>query len=119
MADLLQPIMGIGLLGGGIYAIVRRRSMAEKMALQIDKNDWWVKWSRVDYSPEYFRFMYLAGGIFCIFGGGLLSISSLFGGKIPHNPIADTVIWFLVVSVFALGLGCTVYMNIEFRVPRK
>lgn len=68
------------------------------------RDAWWAARTKWDYSEEYFRSLYLFGGIFSI-AAGLLAIICTFLGGPEHEPnsIAETAISVYVMALFGFG----------------
>lgn len=113
----LLTLLATAYLVGGIVIIHRRRPWADKMAKRIEKSWWidWVRWTRMDYSSEYFRLQYLASGIFFIAVAMLIFLSVALGGK-NHDPnsVGSYILPALVISLFTSGFLYIMYVSYRF-----
>ena len=106
-------LIGIAGILGGVYVLVRRRSLAKANAKYMAGR---YEWTGVDYSEEYFRFLGTVGGIFFIFSGVMALLSYLFrDSQGTPQALAGYAMYGILVLVFIGGIISILYTRLRFR----
>jgi intracellular septation protein A len=101
--------MGIGGVAAGIFLLVRRKSLAKANEKSMVGRG---KWTRFDYSEDYFRFLGTFGGIFFILAGALSLVSGFFR---ESNPVGVGYILYGIVAIIFLAFLISIpYVYLKF-----
>lgn len=103
-----------GFLIFGTIALIKHKSFAGKTAEQL-KNRRFIKWTRFDYSENYYRLLYKFGGIIFIAESILIFLSVLFGGK-EHRAesIGNYIVPGLAITIMICGAAFIIYVGYKF-----
>ena len=106
-------LVGLGSLLGGVFVLIRRKSLAKANAKNMVGR---FAWTRLDYSEEYFLFHGTACGIFFILVGILCLLAAIFRdeNRIVAGPVGYLITG-IVVFIFLAGLLVIGYGNYRFR----
>src|SRR3954452_17259150 len=112
-------LLGVGLLAGGVFLLARHKGLARRVAEGMKGNPV-AKWSKTDYSEEYFRGLYGFAGVFLIVNGLVALVAEARGEPGGTScVICDYVIWSLVAAIFGGGLAYILYSNRRFGDRKK
>ena len=112
-------VLGIGSLTMGAVILARYKNWSRRVAEQMKANRF-IEWFRFNYSEEYFRGLYVFGGILLILSGlvFLIKVMEDEPSSILYR-IESYLVGTLVVVAFGGGLVFIIYSNWRFRIKRK
>ena len=112
--DTQIGLIGLAALCGGIFVLIRRKSLAKANAKNMTGRSWWE--SRFNYSEQYFLMAGTAAGIFFILVGIMSLLAAFFKNPEGRLPVPlEYLFWAIIGFIFGGGLIFITYVNFRFR----